>query len=144
MIRRILLSEADTAKLAQEIARLPLAGKTVALEGDLGAGKTTLVRYLVAALGGRSEDVSSPTFALEHDYVVRQGLAVEHWDLYRLSSAPAEVLEPPARAVVRVIEWASRCPEAAVGVDLTIVIAVGEAGIRSAEISGSLVEELRR
>ena len=144
MISRILPSEADTAKLAQEIAALALGGKTIALEGDLGAGKTTLVRHLVAALGGRAEDVSSPTFSLEHDYEVRQGAQVEHWDLYRLSSAPQELLEPPGPAVIRVIEWASRCPELASTNDLTVLLRAGEAGQRTAEISGLLEGGLLR
>ena len=142
MIRRVLKSETDTALLAQELVQLSIAGKVIALEGDLGAGKTTLVRYLVVALGGRSEDVASPTFALEHEYQVKQGLEVDHWDLYRLRSAPAEVLEPPASSVVRVIEWASNCSEISSRSDLTVTLSVGDGGVRMAEISGALESEL--
>ena len=142
MIRRVLKSETDTALLARELVQLSIAGKVIALEGDLGAGKTTLVRYLVVALGGRSEDVASPTFALEHEYQVKQGLEVDHWDLYRLRSAPAEVLEPPASSVVRVIEWASNCPEISSQSDLTVTLSVGDGGVRMAEISGALESEL--
>lgn len=143
MIRRILLSEADTAHLAQEIARLTISGKTITLEGDLGAGKTTLVRYLVQAIGGRAEEVSSPTFALEHEYCVGNGLQVEHWDLYRLKSAPHEVLEPPAAATVRVIEWASRCPEAASTADLVVSLVVSDDGARTVDLSGVLASGLQ-
>ncbi len=143
MIRRVLRSEADTARLAQQLAKLSIAGKTIALEGDLGAGKTTLVRHLVAALGGRSEDVASPTFSLEHEYRVDKGLEVDHWDLYRLRCAPPEVLEPPASSVVRVIEWASTCPEIASYSDLTVSLSVDDGGIRTAEIAGQLEKELR-
>ena len=57
----------------------------VLLHGDLGAGKTTLVRGIVSGIPGtQSDEVSSPTFTLIHDY----GTQVFHIDLYRLDDDP--------------------------------------------------------
>jgi|LakMenEpi03Aug12_release.lakeMendotaPanAssembly.Ray.scaffolds.fasta_scaffold297275_2 tRNA threonylcarbamoyladenosine biosynthesis protein TsaE len=53
------------------------------LEGDMGAGKTTLVRALCARLGVR-DNVTSPTFSLVHEYVTASGEAVYHFDFYRI------------------------------------------------------------
>src|ERR1035438_5367775 len=63
------------------IAPLLSAGDVVLLVGSLGAGKTTFVQGLVAALGGR-EPVTSPTFTLAHKY--RTSPPVTHVDLWRL------------------------------------------------------------
>lgn len=68
--------------LAQQLA----PGDVVALVGDLGAGKTTLVRGICAGLGVPAEQVSSPTFALCNVYA-GDALHVIHMDLYRLETA---------------------------------------------------------
>lgn len=58
----------------------------VLLEGELGSGKTTLTKGIVAGLGAaREEDVTSPSFTLVHEY--GQELKVFHVDLYRIESA---------------------------------------------------------
>ncbi len=61
-----------------------LEGRTVvAFRGEMGAGKTTLIRAIMAALG--SEDtISSPTFALVNHYSTAQGERVYHFDFYRI------------------------------------------------------------
>lgn len=73
------------AALGQQLARQLRPGDVVALVGDLGAGKTTLVRGLCAGLGIAPEQVSSPTFALCNVYET-QAFHVVHMDLYRLES----------------------------------------------------------
>ncbi len=83
---------ADTDALAARIASGLQAGDVVALTGDLGAGKTTLARAILRALGYQGE-VPSPTFTLLESYrppALR--LPVVHADFYRLSH-PAEVEE---------------------------------------------------
>lgn len=80
-----LADEAATAGLAQKLARALVPGMVVFLRGDLGAGKTTLVRALLRALGYEGR-VKSPTYALVEQYEV-SGLHLRHFDLYRFRSA---------------------------------------------------------
>ncbi len=61
------------------------APAVIALRGDLGAGKTTLVQAMLSALGVR-DDVTSPTYALVHEYHSPRG-PVHHCDWYRLRDA---------------------------------------------------------
>ncbi|GAA4360791.1 tRNA (adenosine(37)-N6)-threonylcarbamoyltransferase complex ATPase subunit type 1 TsaE [Hymenobacter saemangeumensis] len=86
----------------------------VALEGEMGAGKTTLIRALGQALG-ISDEVSSPTFALVNEYRDGQGAPVYHFDFYRIDS----VLEAERIGAVEyfdsgylcLIEWPARVLE---------------------------------
>lgn len=113
----------DTRKLAVSIKhelgdKLATAGHNIGLSGPLGAGKTTLVRYLVEEFGG--SNVSSPSFVLQHCYKTSSGIEIEHWDLYRLKAAPEELFEPPAKGVLRLIEWCERDPNLRKELDQTI------------------------
>ena len=113
-----LADAAATAALGAELAaRLP-AGATLLLHGELGAGKTTLVQGLAAALG-ISEPVTSPTFALAQHYTGQapdgSPTALVHLDLYRLEDpASADELfaqeeeEAAALGALLVVEWAER------------------------------------
>lgn len=73
---------ADTAAFGARIARELRIGDSVALAGDLGAGKTTLARAILAALGFPGP-VPSPTFTLVQHYDTPR-LAIGHFDLYRI------------------------------------------------------------
>jgi tRNA threonylcarbamoyladenosine biosynthesis protein TsaE len=85
----ILTSASETTAIGEQLARLAAGGDAIALVGDLGAGKTTLVAGLVAALGAGI--AASPTFSLVNEY--RGGrLIVWHVDLYRIERA-AELVE---------------------------------------------------
>ena len=108
-------SEEDTRRLALQLAALPLSG-SVWLAGDLGAGKTTLTRYWLQALG-HTGAVKSPTYTLVEPYSIEQGdgsiKPVYHADLYRLQDPEElsfigfdEYLDEPNALVI--IEWASR------------------------------------
>ena len=108
----VLASRADTEELGRRIGRSLAAGHVLALQGELGAGKTTFVRGLAAGLGTPTADVSSPTFVLMHEY--RGRIPLVHVDLYRLRQA-SEVdaiglLEQFDRDAVMAIEWADRFP----------------------------------
>jgi tRNA threonylcarbamoyladenosine biosynthesis protein TsaE len=102
-------SAEETIELGRRIAALLPARAVVLLIGNLGAGKTTLAKGLVAGLGAASpEDVSSPTFTLIHEYSPR----VYHIDLYRLDTARQvstlgldEIFD---REAVVLIEWGER------------------------------------
>jgi len=94
-------------------------GLDIALIGELGTGKTTLVRFLAQALQVE-EPVSSPSFVLQHEYHCAGGRILEHWDLYRLRRLPDELVEPPALNSVRVVEWADRVASFVESCKLTI------------------------
>lgn len=104
-------SAAETVAAGAEIAARLEAPALVLLIGDLGAGKTTLAKGIVAALGaGRAEDVLSPTFSLVHEY--GGDPKVYHLDLYRLDSVPElETLGLEdlweQRAIV-IVEWGEK------------------------------------
>ncbi|WP_201525961.1 tRNA (adenosine(37)-N6)-threonylcarbamoyltransferase complex ATPase subunit type 1 TsaE [Psychrobacter frigidicola] len=108
-------SETDTQALAERLAKLPLSG-SVWLAGDLGAGKTTLTRYWLQALGHVGA-VKSPTYTLVEPYSIQHSdgtvKPVYHADLYRLQDPEElsfigfdEYLDEPDALVI--IEWASR------------------------------------
>ena len=71
----------DTEKAARSVAKLLKGKETLAFFGDLGAGKTTFIRYLCAALGVEDE-VTSPTFAMVHEYA--GPFPIYHFDMYRV------------------------------------------------------------
>jgi tRNA threonylcarbamoyladenosine biosynthesis protein TsaE len=82
--------EAATAALGASLAAAVAPGLVVWLDGDLGAGKTTLVRGLLRALGERAA-VKSPTYSLVEVHVV-SGLNLYHFDFYRFNQ-PEEYLD---------------------------------------------------
>ena len=125
-----LYSEDDTQRFAKQLAALPLTG-SVWLAGDLGAGKTTLTRYWLQALGHKGA-VKSPTYTLVEPYSISQDNGttkpVYHADLYRLQDPEElsfigfdEYLDEPNALVI--IEWASRAnsylPQPTVFIDMT-------------------------
>ena len=79
-----------TDALGARIAASLRVGDAVALQGDLGAGKTTLARAILRALGV-SENVPSPTFTLVQSYETPR-LVVRHYDLYRIEQ-PGDIDE---------------------------------------------------
>lgn len=96
--------EAMAALGARLAARLE-AGDLVALNGELGAGKTTLTRGLGAALGVRGT-VTSPTFVLARTHRREHGAPLVHVDAYRLSSAvELDDLDIDYPASITVVEW---------------------------------------
>ena len=105
-------SQEETADVGRRLASTLQAGSVLLLVGDLGAGKTALVRGLAEGLGVLSEDVSSPTFTLMQEY--RGGrVPLIHVDLYRLNDA-REIdelgLDELGMNSVLAIEWAEKLP----------------------------------
>jgi tRNA threonylcarbamoyladenosine biosynthesis protein TsaE len=105
-----LADPAATRRVGERLAGLVRGGDAIALVGELGAGKTTLVAGLVAGLGGGA--AASPTFALVHEYPGGR-LVVWHVDLYRIERA-AELPELGLDDAIGdprgicVVEWADR------------------------------------
>ena len=77
-------SPEETEMIAQRLAATLSGSEIIAMYGGLGAGKTAFTRGLVKGLGSE-DDVSSPTFALVHEY--RGKCPVYHFDMYRITSA---------------------------------------------------------
>jgi tRNA threonylcarbamoyladenosine biosynthesis protein TsaE len=107
-------SPAQTQKIAADFARSLKGGECIALEGDLGAGKTQFVRGLVRGLGGEPRSVSSPTFMLLNVYNTGR-VTVYHLDAYRVQGADdfegIGFLELLEQGGVVIVEWASRVSE---------------------------------
>jgi tRNA threonylcarbamoyladenosine biosynthesis protein TsaE len=106
-------SSEETTAWGREFANKLNAPVLVLLTGDLGSGKTTLTKGIVAGLGAASEDeVTSPTFTLVHVY--GKAAKVYHADLYRIESfhdfetlGLEDVFAKPA---VVILEWSERFP----------------------------------
>jgi len=129
--------EAALAPLARRLVAVLPARAIIALEGDLGAGKTTFVKAVAAALGIDPTDVVSPTFGLIHVHDVpaahRRPTAemperLVHADLYRLSGAGdlAEIGWEDATAgrCWVFVEWPSRAADALPADRLDIAISI--------------------
>jgi tRNA threonylcarbamoyladenosine biosynthesis protein TsaE len=105
----------QTYELGRSLAPRLNVGDLVALTGDLGAGKTALVRGLSIGLGvGDARIVSSPTFVLVHEYEGR--VPVYHIDLYRMSEPAEELVDLGLDEMlgdgVVLVEWAERAGDA--------------------------------
>jgi tRNA threonylcarbamoyladenosine biosynthesis protein TsaE len=129
-----------THALGQRLGRLLAPGDVVALVGDLGAGKTQLVRGACAGAGVRPEDVSSPSFAIVATYAGR--LPVHHADLYRIGDED-ELYGTGFGDLVGgdgalLVEWADRVPSALPAERLTIRLAHDERrpDVRHVELEG--------
>ncbi len=85
-IERLVSSPEATIAFCKDIAPLLTPGTVVAFYGDLGSGKTFMIRALCQALGCQ-EPVTSPTFTLMQQYTTAKGIPVYHFDFYRLESA---------------------------------------------------------
>jgi len=101
---------AETESLGAELAAGLQSGDLVLVSGELGAGKTTLVRGAARALGVR-DPVTSPSFSIGHRYA-GEGVVVSHLDLYRLAGLDQEEADlladytGPGR--IAFVEWPAR------------------------------------
>lgn len=110
---KISRSPEDTHAIGAKLARQFKPGDVVALVGDIGAGKTTLVRGIAEGLSIPASSVASPSFVLIREYHGGR-LPVYHADLFRLDGMPAaasvgleEFYEEDG---VVLIEWANKIP----------------------------------
>jgi tRNA threonylcarbamoyladenosine biosynthesis protein TsaE len=121
-------SEAGTRAIGERVAEMLLpAPKLIVLRGDLGAGKTTLVKGIAVALGAaEASDVTSPTFTLVHEYAAKK-VRLYHLDLYRLETERElvtlgleEMVEQPDALVI--VEWGEKFPSVVERADGEILI----------------------
>ncbi|GIP35152.1 tRNA (adenosine(37)-N6)-threonylcarbamoyltransferase complex ATPase subunit type 1 TsaE [Paenibacillus sp. J2TS4] len=116
-------NEQDTSRLAEALVPLMAPGTVLALDGDLGAGKTTFSQALAKALGV-TDVVNSPTFTIIKEYEGKT-LPFYHMDVYRISEEEADELgldEYFYGGGVTVVEWASRIDSLLPAERLTIYI----------------------
>ena len=127
-------TEEDTQAFARRLATTPaIAHATLTLQGDLGAGKTTLVRHLLRALGVEGR-IKSPTYAVVEPHEA-PGLAIWHFDFYRLVwhfdfyrfNDPREWEDAGFRELfaspgLKLVEWPERAGAFLPAVDLQIDI----------------------
>jgi tRNA threonylcarbamoyladenosine biosynthesis protein TsaE len=132
-------TEDETAAAGKEIARQLPGEAVVHLIGDLGAGKTFLVRAIAAELGADPREVASPSFAIVHEYPLPEGPPIIHIDGYRLSDRPREwmeigIPEMLAGPGLKLIEWPKREFEQFEDSHIEITIRVLEDGARQIEV----------
>jgi len=122
---------AATDALGARLAQALPARAVVHLHGDLGAGKSSLARAMLRALGVTGT-IRSPTYTLVEQYPLPAGGTALHLDLYRIGD-PGE-LEflglDPAEARLWLVEWPARGEGALPPVDLELLLAVDGAGRR--------------
>ncbi len=136
-MRRYLPDEAATIAFGREfLGRLPtdLAGWTILLNGELGAGKSTFARAFIRAAGHQGA-VPSPTYTLVEPYALARG-NVYHVDLYRVAD------EEELRYLgwnelddgCRIVEWPDRAPGLVEQADFSITFSYAEDG-RNVEVT---------
>ena len=120
-------SAAETIALGRRLGAALKGGEVIALIGNLGTGKTHLIKGIAHGLGVQEDDlVTSPTFVLVNEYFAREGaLQVYHIDAYRLASAAefeALGIEEYSRPdSIVLVEWADRVMEPLTGLNPIIL-----------------------
>ncbi len=114
----------ETESLGAELAGVLAEGDLVLVRGELGSGKTTLVRGAARALGV-SDPVTSPTFSIGHRYTA-VGLSVSHLDLYRLAGLeredPALLADYLGPGRIAFVEWPQDAHAELVGARMCVTL----------------------
>ena len=131
-------SEKDCAVFAARLAAHPaIANAFIELRGDLGAGKTTLVRHILRSLGVQGR-IKSPTYAVVEPYEIG-GLSVWHFDFYRFSD-PREWEDAGFRDLfaspgLKLAEWPEQAGALLPKADLVVRIEVRDDGTRDVTLT---------
>lgn len=135
---RVWHSEDDTQAFAARLAAQPaLRQAFIELHGDLGAGKTTLVRHLLRALGVQGR-IKSPTYAVVEPHDTPDGLQAWHFDFYRFSD-PREWEDAGFRDIfaspgLKLAEWPENAGALLPPADLAVYIAMQADGTRQVRL----------
>ena len=82
--------ESSTAKFARKFSKVLKVGDVVLLHGEIGAGKTTFIRYLINSLEKKNKvklgEITSPTFSILNEYEIKN-ITVRHYDLFRIKDS---------------------------------------------------------
>jgi len=118
---------AETESLGAELARVLGDGDVVLILGELGSGKTTLVRGAARALGV-SDPVTSPTFSIGHRYAAG-AITVSHLDLYRLAGLeredPALLSDYVGPGRIAFVEWPADAADELAGARMRVTLSHG-------------------
>jgi tRNA threonylcarbamoyladenosine biosynthesis protein TsaE len=117
-------SPEQTRRIGARLGSTMAAGEVVCLQGELGAGKTTLVQGIAQGWGSLDR-VSSPTFVLVNEYRRPDGAYLFHLDAYRLESEPAAAELDIDRMLSEgglVVEWPDRIPGALPDARLSVLL----------------------
>lgn len=130
------IGPAETESLGAELAGVLRDGDVVLIAGELGSGKTTLVRGAARALGV-SDPVTSPTFSIGHRYNAA-GVTVSHLDLYRLAGMeqedPGLLADYLGPGRIAFVEWPKESERELEGARLRVTLSHGGGDRRHIEI----------
>jgi tRNA threonylcarbamoyladenosine biosynthesis protein TsaE len=135
---------AETESLGAELAGVLDDGDVVLVRGELGSGKTTLVRGAARALGV-SDPVTSPTFSIGHRYAA-PGVTVSHLDLYRLAGLeredPALLADYLGPGRIAFVEWPQDTHAELSDARIRVTLSHGGGDRRRIDVDGIGVDEL--
>ncbi len=145
-------SEEQTVEIGRTIGQTMEPGTVLVLEGELGSGKTRLTWGIAEGLGLDRRFVSSPTYALVHEYETPSGLRVIHADAYRMDGGDADDFETLMGIGggepdwVAIIEWGSRIAELLPEDRVTVRLSHDAGTVRRIAVEGhnEFVTRLRR
>jgi tRNA threonylcarbamoyladenosine biosynthesis protein TsaE len=127
----------ETESLGAELARSLAGGDVVLVRGELGSGKTTLVRGAARALGV-SDPVTSPTFSIGHRYAAG-AVTVSHLDLYRLAGLehedPGLLADYLGPGRIAFVEWPQEAHVALAGARMCVTLTHGGGDRRRIDVS---------
>ena len=130
-------SDAETRDIGRRIGERLKRGDVVCLYGDLGAGKTTMVKGIASALGISERDITSASFTIIAEYDA--GVPFYHIDLYRLTPEQVPDLglhEYLGSDGISVIEWAERAEGEVPDDSIRVSLYHKEEDLREIEIRG--------
>jgi tRNA threonylcarbamoyladenosine biosynthesis protein TsaE len=129
---------AETEAFGAELAEGLKDGDVVLVRGELGAGKTTLVRGAARALGV-SDPVTSPSFSIGHRYRAGERLTVSHLDLYRLAALEHEdpdlLADYLGEGRIAFVEWPPDAERELAGARLLVSLSHRGADLRRIEVT---------